>query len=130
MPPDTLGLYPLADLSGEPIPYEVIRPLGLAQMPFTDTVSAAISIPATAGLLAIWATNECLISIGGVAALPANGVFGAGLMVVPANQYINVDHNAATTLTVLGLREPGGTLFITYVDKWKGMHKPSQFSRN
>lgn len=126
---ENLGLYPLSTFDGEAIPYEIIRPIGLIRQDFTDVVSAAVTIPAATELIAFFSTNHCIVRFNGNAEVPANGVHVTNQIVIPAYTYMNVDHNGAATLTVIGLQDPGGMLFVTTVKRWHDMKKSVQFTR-
>lgn len=125
---ETLGLYPHSTPSGEVIPYDIIRPLGITRKDFTDIASGLIAIPSNADILALFATEDCIISFAATAVAPVDGTFVANCMVVPARTYVNIDHNAATTFSVIGIVGPG-TLFVTAVQKWNDTKKFSQYQR-
>jgi len=122
------SLYPLSSPDGQAIPYEVIRPIGLIRQDFTDTPSAAVTIPAAAELLSLFANATCVVTFNAASAVPANGVHQLDSILLAANTYMNVDHNAAATLSVIGVSE-SGTLFITTVEKWKDIRKTAQYTR-
>jgi hypothetical protein len=123
------ALYSLSTPKGEPIPFEVIRPAGLITLAFTDVASAAISIPAAAELLAIYSTAEAIIAFDSVVSYSSVGTYQANHMIIPANTFMNIDHNEAATFTALGIREGGGILFVVAVTKWKDIRKSAQFDR-
>lgn len=125
---ELLGLYPLSSPDGQAIPYEVIRPIGLIRQDFTDTGSAAITIPAAAELLSLFANATCIVRFGATAAVPANGAHDIDSILVAANTYMNVDHNGAANFSVIGVSE-AGTLFVTTVQKWKDVRKTTQYAR-
>jgi hypothetical protein len=127
---EPLALYPLASIAGQAIPYEVIRSIGLIRQDFEDVASSAVNIPANADILSLYASADCLIRFDGIVEVPVNGALITNTMVIAGNTYINIDHNGASTFTVIGLRDPGGTLFVNAVQKWTDIHKPIRVRRN
>jgi hypothetical protein len=125
---EPLGLYPLSSPDGQSIPYEVIRPIGLIRQDFNDVGSAAVTIPTAADILAFFANATCIVTFGATAVVPANGVHGLNSILIPANTYMNVDHNGAANFSVVGVSE-AGTLFTVTVKKWQDTKKPIQFQR-
>jgi len=126
--PDTLGLYPHSAPDGTPIPFDIVRPLGLIRQDFTAAASGNIAIPSDAELLAFMSTQECIVKFGAAATVPANGVHNIDMIVIPAGGLLVVDHNFATTFSVIALADEG-TLYVQTIKKWKDLRKQSQFNR-
>lgn len=128
---DLLGLYPLSKPDGDPIPYDVIRPLGLFSSAFTDSVAGPFAIPATPPdvTLSVFATSDCIIGLDTTAAHVLDGSFQANMALIPGNTFMNIDHNGAANLTVVGIREGGGLLIVMISKKWQDTKKASLFER-
>lgn len=127
--PDILGLYPHSAPDGTPIPFDIVRPHGLIITPFAAAAIDNIPIPASAELLVIQATHDCIIAIGAAATVPAPGAFAANhFYITPGVTWI-LDHNAAAVFGVIRASTSDGTLYINAVKKWKDLRKSAQFAR-
>jgi hypothetical protein len=126
---ETLGLYPHSAPDGTPIPFDIVRPLGLIRQDFTAVASAEIAIPTNAELLLLMATQECLMQLDGVVAIPANGVHTLGLIAIPGATAVVIEPNGALTFSVIRLGSDDGTLYVQTITKWKDLRKTAQFNR-
>lgn len=128
---DDLGLYPLSKADGEPIPYDVLRPLGYFAIGFTDVASSPLVIPAVPRevILSVFATSNCIIGLDVTADAVYDGTYQAKMTLIPANTFMNIDHNGAANLTVVGIQEGGGILFVTVSRKWQDTKRSAALER-
>lgn len=122
--------YPLVDPSGKDIPFEVFRPLGLMVQDIADTVSSAKTLPVTAELLIVYATDACIVRFDAIASIPATNTHQTGSFFISPETWMTLDPNGAETFTVIGI-ESGvdGSLFINTTKKWKDLQKPAITNR-
>lgn len=128
---DTVGRYPQSTPGGEPIPFEIIRPLGLIKKSFSDVAASNVALPDGADFLVLRATEDCLIqfTIDTAAALPADGVHVAGLLFLGVGEVQVIDHNAATEFSVIRAGADSGILYIQTCSKYADIRKSAQLER-
>ena len=125
---DPLGLYPLSTPGGNPIPFEICRPVGLIRIAFATAVSGQIVIPASAELLVLSTDKECIVRLGANASIPASGSFLADSIELSPDTFWVVDPNGAAFLTVIRVAVDG-TLVINALKKWQDIQKPAVSDR-
>jgi len=126
---DTRELYPLATPGGEAIPYDVFRANSFLRVSITTVVSGSITIPTSADFLIMFCDVPCIVRFNAVASIPASGVELLSAFALPANTIWTIDHNAALSLTAIGVSATAGVLYINTVKKWKDVHKASLANR-
>lgn len=128
---DNVGRYPHATPEGDPIPFEIVRPLGLIVQNFTDVAINNIAIPIDADYLVLRADVPCLIQLTPdvPAALPADGVYTPGLVFVDGGDSMVVDHNAATEFSVIRFTDESGVIIVQTMTKYKDIRKAAQMER-
>ena len=123
----TTKRYPLSTPDGKPIPLDVVKPVGLVVLPFTAVVSAAIAVPSDNEIISFYATEDCYIQFGGVAAVPASGVYTANMLLVKKSFRLTVAPPSAT-FTVISAGT-NGTLQAQFIDKWASVVLATQTAR-
>lgn len=128
---DTKQLYPQATPLGTPIPFEIVRPLGLIVQGFTDVAVSNVAIPTTADFLILRATTPCYVQFTeNVAAVdPANGTHTVGLVYVDAEEVLVIDHNAAPEFSVIRATAENGDLIVQTCTKYADIRKAAQTER-
>lgn len=124
--PDTKGLYPHATPLGQPIPFEIVRPLGLIIQPFSGVATNNVAIPEAAGFLILRADADCLVELATTTAVPADGVHTPGLIFVGEGEVVVIDHNAAAQFSVIAAGAEDGTLIVQTVTKYSDIRKTVQ----
>src|SRR5688500_9784056 len=114
-------LYPQATPLGQPIPFEIIRPLGLIVQAFTNVAVSNVAIPAAADFLVLRANTPCYVQFTeNVAAVdPANGVHTVGLVYIGAEEVIVIDHAVAVEFSVIRAGSEDGELIVQTCTKYK-----------
>ncbi len=118
-------LYPLASSDGKDIPFDVLKPVGLAYYSFNAGSPTEIALPASAELATIFATADAVVFFG-TAALPLNS-YADGALFVPANTIVTAQL-PATTLKIKGITF-SGLVYIQVVQKWAALALPRQFEK-
>lgn len=128
---DTKQLYPQATPLGTPIPFEIVRPLGVIKQAFTNVAASNITIPEDAGYLVLRADADCYVQLTTdiVAAVPADGTHVDGLVFVGQNEIVVIDHNAATEFSVVRAGATSGTLIVQTMQKYADVRKIAQTER-
>ena len=123
----TTQRYPLSSPEGTPIPLAIIKPSGFIKKTFTTTVSGSITIPSAVEIISFLSTANCLISFGGTATAPSDGVNQVNILHVVKGMRVTAAPTA-TTFTVIG-ETSSGILYCQLIDKWAGLALQTQYSR-
>lgn len=126
---DSAQRYPQATPDGQPIPFEIIRPLGLILQAFTSVPVNAVAIPAGADFLVLESTQACLVRFGANVTVPANGVHTTDLVYLSADVIKVIDHNAAASFSVVQAGAESGTLYVQTCQKYSDIRNPVQDAR-
>lgn len=122
--------YPQATPDGEAIPFEIVRPLGLLHINFTNVASEDAAIPAEAGFLVLRAKEaDCWVMLDGPAVVPADGVHEDGLIFVGKDEIIVIDHNEAATISAMRVGTDDGYLVVQTCLAYADIRKRAQQER-
>lgn len=129
MAQDSRGLYPHATPDGEPIPFEIVRPLGLITRSVLTAVSANTNIPAAAGFLVLRSDVKSYIGLDRAAIVPVVGTYEANLVFIDAGEVMTIDHNGAAYFTVIAATGDEGSLVVQACTSYKDIRKYAQMDR-
>ena len=120
----TTKRYPLSSPNGQPIPLDVVKPLGFLKKSFSAVVSGDISIPPECELISITTTENCYIAFGGIAAVPADGVYVGSLLYAKKGLRMTVAPPADVFTVIRDTAD--GELQVQFLDKWASVTLATQ----
>lgn len=127
--PDDIGRYPQSTPAGEPIPFEIVRPLGIIKVEVSATPSNDIALPDVNSFLVLHTNAACYVVLDGDGAVPVTDTYTANVVFVDTDEVIVVDHNAAETIGVIAAGTDEGTLHVQVCEKYKDIRKTAQLER-
>lgn len=121
--------YPLSTASGQAIPLDVIKVLGLIRLPFTAAAfnSQTLNAAYQDKLFAAYATEDCYIDTRAVPVLLVDNVTETDLIFIPAGVMVVFISNSLY-LTARGVLT-SGTLHVQIIDTWAGLVQETQLTR-
>lgn len=118
-------IYPYSTQSGDPIPLDIIKPLGA--LPFTfSTAFTALTIPAIYTLSSILSEQDVIIDFSNSLTTWVSGTSYANVLFLPAG-VITIASIPTGTVKVKGLTA-GGSLVIQALQKWSALALPRQLA--
>jgi hypothetical protein len=124
----TETIYPLATTDGESIPLDVIAPIQLWKFILETNQNTGLkSLPSLNCLLAIKASQECILRFGStVAAIPTNGNnLPDSVIIPPITMLIVKPTNIQFSLIALGAT----TVWVQVMQKWAALSQTILFER-
>jgi hypothetical protein len=128
---DDIGRYPQSTPKGDPIPYEIVRPLGLVRIAVQDAAVNGVAIPDAYSFLVLRSSAACFVRLNGNAAIPALSTYTANYVYVDVDEVIVIDHNMADTLGVIKAdsTDDDGVLVVQVCETYKDIRKTAQLDR-
>jgi len=125
----TAQRYPLSTASGQAIPLEVIKPLGVLLVDFTAAGYIANAIPAeyVDKIFIASSSEDCYIAASASPVTPVVGTVAVDVIHVPASMIVAFVGNSAT-LNVRGVSATGRVV-LQIVDTWSGLALEQQVTR-
>jgi len=125
----TAQRYPLSTAAGQPIPLDIIKPLGILRLPFLIGVYNARSISDIYQdkLFTIHSTEDCYVSSAAVPGAVADNVVTASILFVPAGTIVSFITNSLY-LAVAGITADG-TAHIQIAEVWAGISLETTLTR-
>jgi hypothetical protein len=120
-------LYPLSTQDGNPIPLDIIRPLGVIRLSIPiGTGSSLVALGIPVPILVLRSTVDCFIRFGTVASIPSFPML-PDTCYLPANETIVISP-ALTDISVIG-DILAGVLTIQFIDQWAGLGKETIYRK-
>lgn len=130
---DIAGRYPLSTGDSQAVPLEIIRPEGLIMLQFSkNSPSTPVTLSDSYDCFSLHSDVQCMIQFAASnasAAVPANGVFVAGALCVPAQTVLIMSPPIGKrSISVISTKDPG-TLIIQAIQTWSGLSLKNQLVR-
>jgi hypothetical protein len=119
--------YPFSTFDGQVIPLDIIRPAGCFVLPFDAVIGLSpIDLGVEIPILVLEATQDCFVSFGRVAEIPA--IFSLDTIFLKKGKSLTVAPKA-TTISVIGWIA-SGDLIVQLVEQWAGLgHENANVSK-
>ena len=119
-------LYPFATADGKDIPFDILKPQGLAILQYNPSAFSSFTGPAAGGIVTLFSKAACLVSF---AEAPTQAVnqYIPEMLYVPANCIVHCEV-PAPQFQVIGV-ESDNLLYVQYVTRWASLAVPRQFNR-
>lgn len=122
------GVYPFSTQDGKSIPVDITAPVALTTSNFLAGTSEALTIPAGYEVAWLYATQDCVLKIGG-AAIPGTLVEGVSYekaMFIPSFTILTaLLAPGSASITGVG---GAGTLYINAMEQWAALAHQRQLA--
>lgn len=125
----TQNRYPLSTPDGKAIPLDIVKPLGILRLPFTNLSynSQLISSIYQDKIFTAYSTVDCYLNFSAPSPAVVDNVVAADMLFVPAGVLVAFVTNS-TLLAVIGITS-SGILHVQIVDTWAGLLLETQVNR-
>ena len=119
-------LYPFATADGKDIPFDVLKPQGLAVISYDAIDWAPFQAPEGVEVATFFSKNSCLVSFAETPSWVLDEYLPQVLF-VPANTIVQA-YLPSNSFAVLGT-ETEAKLYVQFVVRWASLAVPRQFTR-
>lgn len=119
-------LYPFATADGKDIPFDVLKPQGLAVISYDAVNWAPFVAPEGVEVATFFSKNSCLVSFAGTPFWLLDEYLPQVLF-VPANTIVQA-YLPSNSFAVLGT-EVESRLYVQFVVRWASLAVPRQFTK-
>lgn len=119
-------LYPFATADGKEIPFDILKPQGLAILQYNASTFSSFSGPAAGEVATLFSKAACLIAFSTAPEQLLNQ-YMPSMLYVPANCIVHCEL-PSPSFQVLGV-DSDNLLYVQYVTRWASLAVPRQFNK-
>lgn len=119
-------LYPFATAEGKDIPFDILKPQGLAILQYNSSTFSPFAGPASGEVVTLFSKAACLIAFSGAPEQLLNQ-YMPSVLHVPANCIVHCVL-PSPNFQVIGV-DGDNLLYVQYVTRWASLAVPRQFNR-